>query len=143
MIDHAARQNQAERRAYRRALKWIGIMIAALALGGSLLGYIAAGLPGVWGALIGVALAGAGAASTVWSIGKTIGAEATTIATSVFGTWLIKIVVLIATLALLRRHTFFNPYVLFAVLALGTIGAVVIESLAVHRSRMLYVAPKE
>jgi len=139
----AFRQDLEERRAYKKALTWIGLLIAALAVGGTAIGYGIAGLPGVWGALIGTALAGLAGASTIWSVSQTIGAPSTTIATSVFGTWLVKIVILIAALAFLRGRTFFNSHVLFTVLVLGVIGALVVESLAVHRSRMHYVVPKD
>lgn len=128
-----------ERMAYQRALHWIGILVGVLAVGGIIIGWLVAGLPGVWGALIGVALAGLCCAATVWSVAHTIGAESTTIMASVLGTWLVKLVLIIATLAFLRGRNFYNPYVLFGVLAVGVIGAVVIEAYCVHRSRMTYV----
>lgn len=128
-----------ERRAYQRALRWIGLLVAALAVGGTAIGWFAAGLPGVWGALIGVALAGLCCAATVWSVAHTIGADTTSIMTTVLGTWLVKLVLIIVALAFLRGREFYNPYVLFGVLALGVIGAVIIESYCVHRSRMTYV----
>jgi len=130
---------QQERQAYRRALRWIGILMATLAIGGTVIGWFTAGLPGVWGALIGVALAGLCCAATVWSVAHTIGADSTAIATSVLGTWLVKLVLIIITLVFLRGREFYNPYVLFGVLALGVLGSVAIEAYCVHRSRMSYV----
>lgn len=63
-------------------------------------------------------------------------------AATVMLTWLLKLVVLIVVLFILRGRDFYNPYVLFAVIAVGIIGALVVQALALKSSKLPYVTPQ-
>ncbi|MDR0482510.1 MAG: hypothetical protein LBH13_05050 [Cellulomonadaceae bacterium] len=135
----AQRQAAIERAVYRRALVLTGGLLAVLTVLGVGIGAMTAGTTGVWGAVMGVALAALFCAPTIWSMKRSVGTSPTTMAALVMGVWLGKLVVLIAALALLRGHTFYHPVVLFVVLALGAIGSAALDAFAVTSSKMTYV----
>lgn len=130
-----------ERAMLRRAMRWTLVLVGALVVLGSAVGVLVAGTEGLWGALVGAALAALFCATTVWSMQRTVGKPPTVMAGVVMGTWLAKIVVLIVVLAVLRGADFYDPYVLFVVLAIGAIGSALLDYLAVKGARMPYVQP--
>ncbi len=133
--------HDAERRVLRTALRDTGIFLAVLAVLGVGIGALAAGMPGVWGALVGVAIAGFFCATTVWSMLRSVGASPTAMGALVMGTWVAKIVVLVIVLALLRGRDFYDPWVLLAVVAVGAIGSSLLDYRAVSKGRIPYVQP--
>jgi hypothetical protein len=130
-----------ERAVLRTALRDTGILLAALAVLGVGVGALVAGTAGVWGALVGVGLAGFFCATTIWSMIRTVGSNPTTMAAVVMGAWIAKIVVLVVVLALLRGRDFYDPWVLLAVVAVGAIGSALLDYRAVSQGRMPYVQP--
>lgn len=130
-----------ERAMLRRAMRSTLLLVGALVVLGCAVGGLVAGLPGVWGALIGAGLAAFFCATTIWSMQRTVGKPPTAMAGMVMGTWLAKIVVLVGVLAVLRGAGFYDPYVLFAVLAVGAVGSAVLDYQAVKGARMPYVQP--
>jgi hypothetical protein len=125
----------------RRVLR-AGALAAALALPLSVLvGYLAAGVPGAWGALIGMGLALAFLAVTVVVALATARTGPTTLGIWVLVSWLAKIIILIGALALLRDADFYSRPALFAALLLGTAGTLILESVVVVRTRVPYVEP--
>ncbi|GAB2472726.1 hypothetical protein [Xylanimonas ulmi] len=133
--------NAPERRVLRAALRDTGLFLAALAVLGVAVGALVAGRAGVWGALVGVALSGFFCATTIWSMLRSVGASPTAMAGIVMGTWVAKIVVLIAVLAVLRGRDFYQPWVLLVVVAVGAIGSSLLDYRAVTRGRVPYVQP--
>ena len=129
------------RAVFRTALRDMLVLLAVLLVLGVGLGYLLAGLPGVWGALIGVGLALLFSGTTVVSMLITSGKPATTMAAVVMGAWLGKIVVLIAVLALIRGEDFYHRGVLAAVLFAGVIGSALLDLRAVKVGRVPYVTP--
>ena len=130
---------QAERKVLRRALRDIAVLLGVLAVGGVLVGWLTVGAPGIWGALIGVGLAGFFCATTVWSMLRTVNSSPTEMAALVLVTWLIKIVVVIVVLAFLRGREFFDPLVLFTVVAIGVLGSALLDYRAIATGRIPYV----
>jgi hypothetical protein len=59
----------------------------------------------------------------------------------VMGTWLGKVVVVIAVLAVLRGMDFYDRYVLAAVVAVAVVGSALLDYRAVSRGRVPYVQP--
>jgi hypothetical protein len=137
----AARPHDPARAVFRTALRDMLLLLAVLLVLGVGLGYLLAGLPGVWGALIGVGLALLFSGTTVVSMLLTAHSPATTMAAVVMGAWLGKIVVLIAVLALLRGEDFYHRGVLAAVLFAGVIGSALLDLRAVRAGRVPYVTP--
>jgi hypothetical protein len=128
----------AERKVLRRALRDIGILLAVLLVGGVVVGWLTVGAPGVWGALIGVGLAGFFCATTVWSMLRTVNSSPTEMAALVLGAWLVKIVVVIAVLAALRGRDFYDALVLFAVVAIAALGSAMLDYRAIATGRIPY-----
>lgn len=131
----------AERRVLRAALRDTLLLVGALVVLGGGIGLLVAGLPGLWGALVGAAIAAFFCATTIWSMMRTVGSSPARMAAFVMGAWVAKIVVLIVVLALLQGATFYAPWVLIAVLAVGAIGSALLDYRAVNSGRVPYVQP--
>lgn len=126
---------------FRTALRDMLVLLAVLTVLGIGLGYLLAGLPGVWGALIGIGLALLFSGTTVASMLLTARSAPTTMAAVVMGAWLAKVVVLIAVLAVIRDEDFYHRGVLAAVLFAGVIGSALLDLRAVRGGRVPYVVP--
>ena len=138
----SAPRGAAERAVLRTALRDCLILVAGLAVLGSLVGLLVAGQPGLWGALIGAVLAAFFCGTTVWSMLYTVGKGATTMGAVVMGSWIAKMVVLVAVLAVLTRFDFYDRVVLFVVLLLGAVGSALLDYRAVKNGRVPYVEPE-
>ena len=138
---HAPR-GAAEQAMLRTALRDCLILVAGLAILGSLVGLLVAGVAGLWGGLIGAALAAFFCATTVWSMLYTVGKGATAMGAVVMGSWIAKMVVLVAVLAVLTRFDFYDRVVLFVVLLLGAVGSALLDYRAVKNGRVPYVEPE-
>lgn len=135
--DHAA-----ERRVLRTALRDTAVFLVVLAVVDVGAGALAAGMAGLWGALVGVAIAGFFCATTVWSMLRSVGATPAAMAGLVMGTWIAKIVVLVIVLAVLRGRDFYDPWVLLGVVAVGAIGSSLLDYRAVQNGRIPSVDPR-
>ncbi|MCV2394088.1 hypothetical protein OEB99_07200 [Actinotalea sp. M2MS4P-6] len=125
----------------RRALRHLLWLLAGLTVVGSLVGWLTAGAAGVWGALIGVGIALVFSGTTVLSNLRTADASVAVTGAVILGAWLVKIVVVIAVLALLQDQTFYDRNMLALTLVVGVLGSVYLDYLAVTKSRMPYVQP--
>lgn len=102
------------------------------------IGFLIDGLPGLWGALIGMGLAAVFFALTVGVALGTARMSVSVLGAAVLGSWLIKMVLLIVVLALLREEDFYSRPVLFVTLLAATIGALVLEAWVVNTTRVPY-----
>jgi hypothetical protein len=134
-------RSAAEQAVLRTALRDGLILVAALAVLGSLVGLLVDGLPGLWGGLIGAAIAAFFCGTTVWSMLYTVGKGATMMGAVVMGSWLAKMVVLIVVLVVLTQFDFYNRVVLFVVLLVGAVGSALLDYRAVKNGRITYVEP--
>jgi hypothetical protein len=128
-----------ERAMLRVALRDTALLLGGLVIAGVAVGLAVAGTAGLWGALCGVLLAGFFCATTIVSMLRTVGSGPTTMAAFVMGAWIVKMIVLMAVLAVLRGREFYDPYILFGVVAVGAIGSALLDYRAVGRSRVPYV----
>jgi len=126
---------------FRRALRDMLVLLAALAVLGVGIGALAAGRPGVWGALIGVGLALVFSGTTIVSMLVTARASVQRLAAVVLGAWLGKVLVVIVVLALIQDRDFYDKPVLAVVLLVGVVGSAVLDYRAVSRGRVPYVEP--
>lgn len=140
--DRPARPDPA-REVFRAALRAMLVLLAALTVLGVGIGFAVAGVPGVWGAAIGVGLALLFSGTTILSMLRTTGSTPTTLAAVVMGAWLGKVVVLIAVLAVIRDRDFYSRGVLAAVLLVGVVGSAVLDYRAVRVGRVPYVTPSD
>ena len=127
-----------------RALVYGAILTVGIAVIGSLVGYLVAGIPGLVSALIGAGLTalfmGFTALSIVIASRVTKGEPSSTLFFGiVLGMWLLKFVVFIAILVLLRGQPFLEPLVMFFAILAAVIGSLVVDVLAFVRSREPYV----
>ncbi|WNB84958.1 hypothetical protein [Cellulomonas sp. ATA003] len=134
-------QQDAARAVFRTALRDMLVLLAVLTVVGGGLGYLLAGAPGLWGALLGVALTLVFSGTTVVSMLATAGAAPQTTAAVVLGSWLGKMIVLVAALALLRGQTFYDRVALAVVLLVGVIGSALLDYRAVRGGRVPYTDP--
>lgn len=124
------------RRLFSRILRDMLLATAVITVLGFVVGYLVAGLPGVLGALLGVVAALLFSGTTAVSMRAVLGKPLTTLAAVVLGTWLAKMIVLIAMLALLADQTFYDKYVFATVLFAVVIASMVIDVRAVVRARI-------
>jgi hypothetical protein len=132
----------------RRALAWGGLLAAIILVVSAVLGLVFAGLPGLFGALIGTIMAvvfmGITAASILLAnrfagsdlfVGAFFGI--------VLGGWLLKFIVFIVLVVLLRDATWLDTTVLFLSLVAGVIASLVVDVLVVAKSRLPYASDVE
>jgi hypothetical protein len=125
----------------RRVLR-VGAIASAVALpAATLLGWLLAGSAGAWGALIGMGLAVAFFGITVVLALATARMAPTQLGLWVLGSWLAKMVLIIAVLALLRDQDFYSRPALFLALLVGTAGSLLLEARIVATTKVPYVEP--
>ncbi|GEA81676.1 hypothetical protein [Cellulomonas uda] len=126
---------------FRTSLRTVLWLLGALLVVGVGVGWLVAGAPGVWGALIGVGLALVFSGTTIVAMLRTAHSSAQTMAAVVMGTWLAKVLVVIVVLAVLRDQDFYSRGVLAVVLLAGVLGSAYLDYRAVSRARIPYVDP--
>jgi hypothetical protein len=123
-----------------RAVLYWGLLAGALALVlGSAIGYLADGIPGVWGALLGGGLAVLFFTATVALSLATARLQPNWLGLAVIISWLLKTAALIIVLALLRAADFYSRPVFFGCLLIGTFGYLGMEVWIVSRTKVLYL----
>lgn len=127
--------------AFRRALRDMLILNGVLLVVGVLVGWAVAGSQGVWGALLGVALAIVFSGTTVVSVLRTADSPPAHTAAVIMGAWLGKVVVVFVALAVLSHYDFYDRIVLALVLLAGVLGSAFLDLRAVQRARIPYVEP--
>ena len=98
------------------------------------------GLPGIWGVLIGAAIAGGFLLVTVASVLLTASTTPTTTGAVVLGTWLMKVIVVLMVLVLIRDLTFYSHVAFFVTLLVALIVVLATEAYGVITSRMTYLS---
>lgn len=125
------------RRVLRRAA-----VIAAIALpAATLLGWLVAGVPGAWGAALGIAIAVGFLLVTVATALATAGWGVSVLGFAVLGSWLVKVLLLMGVLAVLRDLEFYSRPVLLVSLLVGAVGTLLVEAVVATRTRVPYVEP--
>lgn len=127
-----------------RALAYGAILTIAIAVVGSIIGFLVAGSPGLISALIGAGLTalfmGFTAGSIVLASRATNGDPSSTLFFGiVLGAWLLKFIVFIAILVVLRGQPFLEPLVFFFAILAAVIGSLIVDVLAFVRARESYV----
>jgi hypothetical protein len=131
--------SEAEIGTYRRAgrnLLWLVLALAALGAG---LGYLTAGLSGMLGALIGTGIVALFALPTAWSMAHAASAGPTMVSALLFGSYVVKLAIIIFVLAALRNQTWFSRKALFVTVVCGAVAALIVFSRTVLKGRIPYV----
>jgi hypothetical protein len=123
-------------------LRWgsMGSLIAMVVA--ALVGWLIDGPAGMWGGILGIAIPVAFYSITVIVAVVTVRLRPELFGAAILGSWIVKIAVLIAVLAVLSRADFFNRGVFFAAFVVGTIGYLVAEAIIVVRTRVPYIEPR-
>ncbi len=126
------------------SLRWGGLFALGLAIVAGTIGYLVAGLPGLWGGLLGAGLAflflGLTAASIL--LGQRLTADdpgSPLFFGVVLGAWLLKLIVFFIFMFWLRGQTWLDPWVFFLSVIAAVLGSLIVDVLAFQRSRMPYV----
>lgn len=128
-----------------RALRDGGIFALAVAIVGSLIGFLVDGSRGVIGGLLGAGLAAIFLGLT--AISMLIAARMTrddptspTYFAVVLGTWLLKLILFMVLGFWLRSQDWLNPFVFFGTVIAVVLGSLVLDAVALQRSRVPYVS---
>jgi hypothetical protein len=129
----------------RRVLLYGGLLAAAIAVIGGVVGFVAVGPRGLVSALIGTAMAFLFLAVTAASILLANRSTRSDIMNPAFfaivlGGWLLKFVVFLALVFLLNDQPWIDRTVLFLSIVAGVVGSLVVDVLVIARSRMPYVS---
>ncbi|WP_330183087.1 hypothetical protein OHB26_05155 [Nocardia sp. NBC_01503] len=106
----------------RAALRYGLMGLAVLVVVSAILSSIIAGMPGLWGALIGAAIGGGFILTTAASVLFSAKIESGLQGIVILGSWVGKIVLVLAIVAILKRFDFYSPVALF----LTVVGALLI-----------------
>lgn len=111
------------------------VTIASLAIWGGV-----AGLPGIWGVLIGAAIGGGFVLFTALCVLLTSNSSPSTTMAVVLGGWLVKVIVLILVLLVVRNMDFYDTMALFVTVVLVLIIVLGTEVWGIITSRVTYVS---
>jgi uncharacterized membrane protein len=123
-----------------------GVYVAlAIAVVGSIVGFVIDGGTGVLSALIGTAMSVAFMGITAGSIllaNRVAGNESAIggFFGIIMGGWLLKFVVFLVLLVLLQDRAWIQPMVLFFCIIAGVIGSLVVDAVVVMKTRMPYTS---
>lgn len=121
---------------FYKVLKLGSTLIAAIAVLGSAIGFLTAGLPGLFGALVGALIALIFVSLTALSVlfgGKlSLGGFYAV----VLGGWLLKVVIFIGAIAILKQIDGLNRIAIFATLVASVLGSLAVDGYVVTKSRI-------
>ncbi len=132
------------RSVFALSLRYGAYVTVAVAVIGSILGYVTNGIPGLLSALVGAVLAAAFMALTAVSI---VVANRVTASGAEFGlffgiiaaAWLVKLVVFVVVILIVRSQPWLSAYVFFFSVVSAVIGSLVADGFAMKRARVPYV----
>lgn len=121
---------------FSKVLKFGAILIAGIAILGGAISFFAAGLPGLFGALIGSSIALVFVSLTALSVlfgGKlSLGGFYAV----VLGGWLLKVLLFIGIIATLARMEGLNRVSIFATLVASVLGSLAVDAFVVTKAKI-------
>ncbi len=115
----------------------------ALAVGGVIIASLFAGTAGLWGALIGAAVGGGFILCTALAVLLTAKLPAVTAGAVLLGSWLLKMILAIAVLAILDPLDFYNRQAMVIVIVLSLVIVLGAETYGVLQTKVPYVTPTD
>lgn len=127
-----------------RSLLYGSILALAIAVIGSVVGFLVAGPGGLASAIVGAVLAAAFMGLTAGSvvIANRVAPDGTNLGLYfgiIAGTWALKFVAFIVVILLLRGQPWLNAYLFFGAVVIAVIGSLVADALAIQLTRVPYV----
>jgi hypothetical protein len=132
----------------KRILAYGGILAVAIAIVGSIVGFLVAGSVGLVSAIIGTVMAvvflGITAASIVLATRVAKG-DLLNVAFFgiVMGAWLLKLILFVVLIVILKDQPWIHTQVLFTTVVIAVIGTLVVDVVVIARSRLPYVSDVE
>ncbi|MGA9871121.1 MAG: hypothetical protein WBQ44_08275 [Rhodococcus sp. (in: high G+C Gram-positive bacteria)] len=123
----------------RAAVRYGVIGLVALTVLGGAVAWLIAGLPGLWGALIGAALGGGFILTTALSISLTSKFPPTMAGAVLLGGWIVKMLLAVVVLALLKDMDFYSKKSLALVVVSALVLVLGAEVYGVVRTKAPYV----
>lgn len=123
-----------------RKMVYVGVVLTLTAIPiAMLIGYLSNDLSGMYGAGIGFGLAVLfiGITSMVALLTRKLSVQ--TLGVAVLGSWLLKIVLLIAALVWLRDQDFYHRPSLLVAMLVGLVGYLTIEALITLKTKSVYL----
>mgnify|MGYP001161902852 FL=1 len=128
---------------FRTVLRRMALLLAALAVVGCVVGYLVAGMPGLWGGAMGTAIVAFFTLTTAVVMAVTADRPQYLASAALVASWLVKVVVVFVVLLLVRDLDFYDPLVFFVTLTLAILGSLAIEMSAALKARGPYVDPDQ
>ena len=121
---------------FTKVLKLGSLLIASIAVLGSVIGFFAAGLPGLFGALAGAAIALIFVSLTAVSV--LVGSKLSLggFYGVVLGGWILKLVLFVLAISVLKSIEGLNGVAVFATLVASVLGSLVVDALVVTNSKI-------
>ena len=121
---------------FTKVLKLGSLLIASIAVLGSVIGFFAAGLPGLFGALAGAAIALIFVSLTAISV--LVGSKLSLggFYGVVLGGWILKLVLFVLAISVLKSIEGLNGVAVFATLVASVLGSLVVDALVVTNSKI-------
>lgn len=126
---------------FKLSLKLTIILLVALLVLGTAIGFAVDGAAGVWAALMGVGVALVFSGTTIWSMIHTADKSPNYLMGVVLGAWVGKIAFLMIVIFVIRDLDFYNKTIFAIVLLLGAVGSAGLDLVAVSKVRQPYVVP--
>ena len=129
----------------KRIILWGGILAAAIAIVGSIVGFLVDPQRGIASALIGAAIAfGFVAITAITVLAGVRTSKGDMLHPSFFaivlGGWFTKFVLFLVLIVVLKDQPWVNTVVLFLTLVVGVVGSLAVDVIVIARSRMPYVS---
>lgn len=126
---------------FQSSMRYLFWLLAGLTVLGVVVGYFVGKMPGVWGALLGVAVALVFSGTTIWSMLHTADKSPNYTMAVVLGAWIGKMFFFVIVLAVLGQFDFYHRVVFAVVILIGVIGSALLDMRAVTKGRQPYVTP--
>ena len=125
----------------RAAVRYGALGLVALTVVSAVISVLVAGMPGLWGALIGAAVGGGFILFTALGVLLTSRLPAMTAGAVLLGTWLLKLILAIVVMALLKPLDFYSKGALVLTIVFALVIVLGAETYGVVSQRALYVVP--
>jgi hypothetical protein len=126
----------------RAAVRYGVLGLIVLAVVGSIVATLLAGMPGLYGALLGAAVGGGFILCTALGVLFTAKLPAMTAGAVLLGTWLLKMILAITVLAILKPLDFYDKTALVLVIVLSLVIVLGAETYGVLGVKAPYVEPR-
>lgn len=121
---------------FKTALRRSALLAACLALVACVVGWLKAGAPGLYGALVGAGLAGAFLLTTVVVMIATAKKPQHIVTAALAGSWMAKLVLTFVVLIVIRGMDFYHPRVLVGTVIALVLGMLTIEMFTIAKGRV-------